>query len=144
MKNVGNHYRISRKSIVSIVAILFLFTFSFAQTEVAPPPVKAAASAASVAAAPVAAAAGAGDAVKGKELFNANCAACHKLDAKMTGPMLRGISAKHDKEWLYKWIHNSQALIKSGDADANKLWEEYKPSLALSIGVGGGATGVSV
>ena len=133
MKNVGNHYRISRKSIVSIVAILFLFTFSFAQTEVAPPPVKGAASAASVAAAPVAAAAGAGDAVKGKELFNANCAACHKLDAKMTGPMLRGVSAKHDKEWLYKWIHNSQALIKSGDADANKLWEEYKPTLMTAF-----------
>ena len=133
MKNVGNHYRISRKSIVSIVAILFLFTFSFAQTEVAPPPVKAAASAASVAAAPVAAAAGTGDAVKGKELFNANCAACHKLDAKMTGPMLRGVSAKHDKEWLYKWIHNSQALIKSGDADANKLWEEYKPTLMTAF-----------
>ncbi len=133
MKNVGNHYTISRKSVVSIVAMLFLFSFSFAQTEVAPPPVKAAASAASVAAAPVAAAAGAGDAVKGKELFNANCAACHKLDAKMTGPMLRGISAKHDKEWLYKWIHNSQALIKSGDADANKLWEEYKPTLMTAF-----------
>ena len=133
MKNVGNHYTISRKSVVSIVAMLFLFSFSFAQTEVAPPPVKAAASASSVAAAPVAAAAGAGDAVKGKELFNANCAACHKLDAKMTGPMLRGISAKHDKEWLYKWIHNSQALIKSGDADANKLWEEYKPTLMTAF-----------
>ncbi len=133
MKNVGNHYRISRKSVVSIVAILFLFTFSFAQTEVAPPPVKATASAASAAASPVVAAAGAGDATKGKELFNANCAACHKLDAKMTGPMLRGVSAKHDKEWLYKWIHNSQALIKSGDADANKLWEEYKPTLMTAF-----------
>jgi mono/diheme cytochrome c family protein len=33
------------------------------------------------------------DPVKGKELFNANCAACHKLDAKATGPMLRGIAA---------------------------------------------------
>ena len=91
------------------------------------------ASPASVSAAPVATAAASGDAAKGKELFNANCAACHKLDAKMTGPMLRGVSAKHDKEWLYKWIHNSQALIKSGDADANKLWEEYKPTLMTAF-----------
>jgi cytochrome c2 len=32
----------------------------------------------------------------GKELFNANCAACHKLDAKATGPALEGIAGKHD------------------------------------------------
>jgi hypothetical protein len=44
-------------------------------------------------------------------------------DAKATGPMLRGISAKHDMPWLYKWIHSS-ALIKSGDAAAVKVYEE--------------------
>lgn len=65
-----------------------------------------------------------GDPVKGKELFNANCAACHKLDAKSTGPMLRGIAGKHDMPWLYKWIHNSAELIKSGDAAAVKVYEE--------------------
>ena len=27
-----------------------------------------------------------GDPAKGKALFNANCAACHQLDKKMTGP----------------------------------------------------------
>ena len=73
------------------------------------------------AAAPVVAGA---DAVKGKELFNANCAACHKLDAKATGPALRGVAAKYDKEWLYKWIKNSGELIKSGDALAIKVYEE--------------------
>ncbi|WP_291128754.1 c-type cytochrome [Flavobacterium sp. UBA7682] len=66
-----------------------------------------------------------GDAAKGKELFNANCAACHKLDAKATGPALRGVSSKYDKEWLYKWINNSSQLIKSGDAQAVKVFEEY-------------------
>ena len=30
-----------------------------------------------------------GDPVNGKAIFNANCAACHKLDKKMTGPALR-------------------------------------------------------
>ena len=129
MKNVGNHYSITRNSIGSLFAMLFLVCFTFAQTEVAPPPLKAAATSAAVAPATAPAATASGDPVKGKELFNANCAACHKLDAKMTGPMLRGVSAKHDKEWLYKWIHNSSALIKSGDAEAVKLWEEYKPSV---------------
>ena len=30
------------------------------------------------------------DPVKGKALFNSNCAACHKLDKKMTGPAIKG------------------------------------------------------
>ena len=64
------------------------------------------------------------DAAKGKEIFNTNCAACHKLDAKSTGPALRGVAAKYDKEWLYKWVKNSGELIKSGDAQAVKVFEE--------------------
>lgn len=73
------------------------------------------------AAAPVASSGG--DPVKGKEIFNTNCAACHKLDAKATGPALRGVGAKYEKAWLYKWIHNSSDLIKSGDATAIKVFE---------------------
>jgi hypothetical protein len=48
---------------------------------------------------------------------------CHKLDAKATGPALE-VLQKHDKEWLYKWIHNPAAMIKSGDAAAVKVYEE--------------------
>ncbi|WP_340075529.1 c-type cytochrome [Leptobacterium sp. I13] len=65
------------------------------------------------------------DPVKGKALFNSNCAACHRLDRKMTGPALAGVGEKYDREWLYAWIKNSAALIKSGDADAVAIWEEY-------------------
>ena len=39
-----------------------------------------------------------GDPAKGKKLFNANCAACHKLDAKMTGPALRNVEARIGRE----------------------------------------------
>ncbi|PKB16203.1 quinol:cytochrome c oxidoreductase pentaheme cytochrome subunit [Flavobacterium sp. 5] len=82
----------------------------------------AAPAAAAITAAP--AASSGGDAAKGKELFNTNCAACHKLDAKSTGPALRGISEKHEMAWIYKWVHNSADLIKSGDAVAVKLFED--------------------
>lgn len=64
------------------------------------------------------------DVAKGKEIFNANCAACHKLDAKVVGPALRDVSSRRSKEWLNKWIRNSANLIKSGDADAVKVFEE--------------------
>ena len=65
------------------------------------------------------------DPIAGKKLFNANCAACHKLNKKAVGPALKGVSAKYDKEWLYSWIKNSAAMIKSGDAQAVAIWEEY-------------------
>jgi len=75
-----------------------------------------------------------GDPVKGKSLFNANCAACHQLDKKMTGPALRYVETRLseeeglDREWLNAWIRNSSALIKSGDAYANKIYAEYNGS----------------
>ena len=65
------------------------------------------------------------DVQAGKKLFNANCAACHKLNKKAVGPALRGVSAKYDREWLYSWIKNSSAMIKSGDPQAVAIWEEY-------------------
>ena len=62
---------------------------------------------------------------KGKSLFNANCAACHKLNKNLIGPALAGVSEKYEKEWLYTWIKNSSAMIKSGDERAVAIWEEY-------------------
>ncbi|MCX2681041.1 c-type cytochrome [Galbibacter sp. EGI 63066] len=73
------------------------------------------------------------DPAAGKTLFNTYCAACHHLDRRMTGPALRGVGDKHDTEWLYAWIKNSQALIKSGDKEAVKLWDEYKPSVMTAF-----------
>jgi len=117
MEKVGNHNSNSRKLFLSLALMLSISVASFAQ-DAAP----AADATAATAAAP--AASSGGDAAKGKELFNANCAACHKLDAKSTGPALRGVSGKHDMAWIYKWVHNSSDLIKSGDAAAVKLFEE--------------------
>ena len=65
------------------------------------------------------------DIQKGKSLFNSQCAACHKLNRKLVGPALRGVSAKYEKDWLYSWIKNSAALIKSGDEQAVAIYEEY-------------------
>ena len=65
------------------------------------------------------------DIAKGKSLFNANCAACHKLNKNLIGPALAGVSAKYENEWLYTWIKNSNAMIKSGDERAVAIWEEW-------------------
>ncbi|MFE3869885.1 c-type cytochrome [Flavobacterium sp. ZS1P70] len=124
MKKVGNHNSITRKLYLSLGLTLVFSLTSIAQV------------AAPEAATPVpadAVAASGGDPVKGKELFNANCAACHKLDAKATGPMLRGISAKHEMAWIYKWVHNSSDMIKSGDAAAVKVFEENNKSVMTAF-----------
>lgn len=62
---------------------------------------------------------------KGKELFNANCAACHNMEKKMTGPPLKNVIENQGRDWATKWISNSAELIKSGDAHANEIFKEY-------------------
>ncbi len=66
-----------------------------------------------------------GDPTKGKELFNSLCAACHKPYSDAVGPALHGVTERREMEWLYEWIKNSQALIKSGDQQAVALYEEW-------------------
>jgi len=65
------------------------------------------------------------DVQAGKNLFNANCAACHQLNRKAVGPALRGVTEKYDREWLYSWIKNGTQMIKDGDPQAVAIWEEY-------------------
>jgi cytochrome c2 len=134
MKKVGNHNSISRIYSFGLAVMLTFSLSTFAQTAPAASAAPAAPAAATAMKADAAApATGGADAVKGKELFNANCAACHNLDKKMTGPALRGVTGRHKKDWFYGWVKNSSALIKSGDADAVKLWEENKPSVMTAF-----------
>jgi mono/diheme cytochrome c family protein len=127
MKKMGNHKSISRTIILSLAFVLTFSLTSFSQEPAATPPADAVAMAAS------AASAGGGDPVAGKALFNTHCAACHKLDAKATGPALRGVANKYDMAWLYKWINNSSALIASGDAKAVKVFEENNKSVMTAF-----------
>jgi len=62
----------------------------------------------------------------GKALFSANCASCHSVTKKLTGPALAGVEDRWpDKAKLHAWIHNNQAFLKTGDAYANNLYNEY-------------------
>lgn len=74
-----------------------------------------------------------GDVVAGETLFKANCAACHKLDKKGVGPALRDVAGKYDRDWLYKWIKDSQGLIKSGDSQAAKIFADNNNSVMTSF-----------
>ena len=116
MKKVGNHNSVLKKLYFCLALTLIFSATSFAQDAAAAP-----------------AAATGGDPVVGKELFNSNCAACHKLDAKSTGPALRGVAGKYEMSWIYKWVHNSSDLIKSGDAAAVKVFEENNKAVMTAF-----------
>ncbi len=111
------------RSKLPLLLLVFLLTFSttiYSQDTLAEGNAEAAASTG-------------GDVAAGESLFKSNCAACHKLDKKAVGPALRGVGAKYDRDWLYKWINNSQALIASGDAQAVKLFEEHNKAIMTAF-----------
>jgi len=62
----------------------------------------------------------------GKSLFSQNCASCHAIDKRLTGPALMGVEDRWpNKKNLYAWIRNNQAFLKTGDSYANNLYNEY-------------------
>ena len=62
----------------------------------------------------------------GESIFKSKCAACHKISNKrLVGPGLANLQDKRTEEWFDKFVKSSQTLIKSGDADANAIFEEY-------------------
>lgn len=65
------------------------------------------------------------DVAEGEKLFNANCVSCHAINEKVVGPALKDMSKRREEQWLLKWIKNSQAMVKSGDATAVQLYKEY-------------------
>jgi mono/diheme cytochrome c family protein len=67
------------------------------------------------------------NAADGEKLFKQNCASCHSIGTnKVVGPGLADVESRWpDKAMLYKWIHNSQEVIKSGYPYAVKLYEDF-------------------
>lgn len=120
------------RSKLPLLLLVFILTFSTTIYSQVDPAEKAPAGEAAATPADAPAAAG-GDVAAGESLFKANCAACHKLDAKAVGPALRGVVELFDRDWLHKWIKNSQGLIASGDAQAIKVFEANNKMIMTSF-----------
>ncbi len=64
----------------------------------------------------------------GQQLFSQNCASCHAVNKRLTGPALAGLESRGpwgDKEKLYAWIHNPPAFMKT-DEYTQGLLKEYQ------------------
>lgn len=66
-----------------------------------------------------------GDAANGETIFKNNCKSCHNANGnRLVGPGLKDISKRRDLAWLVKWVKNPQAVLKSGDDYAKKIYAE--------------------
>lgn len=62
---------------------------------------------------------------EGKVLFQKKCSTCHKLDTKLIGSPLRGITKKRTPEWIMNMILNPDGMISENET-ARKLFEDMK------------------
>lgn len=62
---------------------------------------------------------------EGKSLFMARCAACHNVNKALTGPALSGIDARRPIDWIIKFVHSSQTMIKNGDKEAIAVFTKF-------------------
>ncbi len=62
----------------------------------------------------------------GEQLFQASCSACHSIGGgRRVGPDLDGVVERRSEAWLGQFIKSSQSLVKSGDAEAVAVFEEF-------------------
>jgi cytochrome c551/c552 len=62
---------------------------------------------------------------EGKTIFSTRCAGCHNVNKVVTGPALAGVDQRRSIDWIVKFVHSSQTLVKSGDKDAVALFEKF-------------------
>ena len=66
---------------------------------------------------------------RGQELFKSMCSACHKIDQRVIGPALAGVTKKRTPEWIMNMIMNPNQMVKE-NAQARKLLAEYISPMA--------------
>lgn len=61
------------------------------------------------------------------DFFRQNCMNCHTVGGgRLTGPDLKNVTQRKDRQWLVKFLQDPKAMIESGDAYAQKLQGEAR------------------
>lgn len=66
---------------------------------------------------------------KGKEIYKANCTACHKMKKRSVGPALDGVTIRRTPEWVMNMILNPDEMVVK-DPTAKALLAEYLAPMA--------------
>jgi cytochrome c551/c552 len=63
---------------------------------------------------------------RGKMLWtNRGCNSCHAIGKKMAGPDLAGLQARRSKEWIHRWLKETDVMLAS-DSTAMGMLAEWK------------------
>jgi mono/diheme cytochrome c family protein len=68
------------------------------------------------------------------DFFRQNCVSCHTIGGgRLTGPDLKNIDDRQDRNWLVRWMLNPRAVIDSGDPYAQDMLSEARQSVMPTI-----------
>jgi cytochrome c551/c552 len=56
---------------------------------------------------------------------NRGCRTCHGIGKKMAGPDLAGLEARRSREWINKWLHETDSMLAS-DSTAIGMLNEWR------------------
>lgn len=61
---------------------------------------------------------------RGRVIFEQKCVACHKIDSKLVGPPLKGVTQRRKPEWIMNMILNPEQMTKE-NTTAKQLFGQY-------------------
>ncbi|HEO66226.1 MAG TPA: cytochrome c [Spirochaetes bacterium] len=67
---------------------------------------------------------------KGKKVFEMKCSACHKLDERVVGPPLRGVTKRRTPEFVMNMILNPKEMVEK-NATAHALYAKYYTQMSF-------------
>ena len=68
------------------------------------------------------------------QFFKTNCYSCHTIGGGMlTGPDLKNVTQRQNRDWLVKWIVDPEGVLASGDPYAIKLQKEARGAVMRNI-----------
>jgi mono/diheme cytochrome c family protein len=69
----------------------------------------------------------AGRAQEAADFFRQNCVSCHTVGGgRLTGPDLKNVTQRKDRDWLIEFLQSPQAMMDKGDPYALKLQQEAR------------------
>lgn len=75
------------------------------------------------------------DAQEAAGFFKQNCTSCHTIGGgRLTGPDLKDVTTRRDRQWLVQFLQSPKAMIDGGDPYAVKLQQEARGVVMPNIG----------
>ena len=68
------------------------------------------------------------------DFFRQNCTSCHTIGGgRLTGPDLKNVEERRDRDWLVRFMRNPRAVIDSGDPYAQQMLAEARQTVMPTI-----------